>query len=417
MTDTLAEALPGAAEILPTVSRIDADTQTSGDGWTGVARIHDGTRTGSGVLLATGLHLLTAAHLADSLALDSAEVDFDVDGVRYQRDVLAVESFPYTVIDASGVWHDLAIVTLAQAAPAGADRYDLYTGTAEVGATATLVGYGESATQAAAAGSASGTVRRAGENLIDATGGKLAGKGWQGSLDGQLIYDYDDGTVTHDALGGLLGVSDTGLGGAEAMIAPGDSGGGLFVDNNGAWQIAGINSYITRYAAADINGTADGSIGDIGVATLVSTYADWIESTTALTQTPEGQTGEPPAATAVPLAVAEGQGVWFLVSLGSAAETKTSAHFATRDGTATAGADYIPTEGTLVLDAGERWAKIWVQTLADAAAEGDETFYLALSDPVNASFPDGKTELTAMRTITDDVSLVGVTHLTESLFG
>ena len=45
--------------------------------------------------------------------------------------------------------------------------------------------------------------------------------GWSGTQagDGDLIFDFDDGTVAHDALG------DLGLGAAEAFVAPGDSGG------------------------------------------------------------------------------------------------------------------------------------------------------------------------------------------------
>ena len=49
--------------------------------------------------------------------------------------------------------------------------------------------------------------------------------------------------------------------------------------------------------------------------------------------------------------------------------------------------------------------------------EGNETFSLVLTNPHGAAFPAGQTELTAQRTILDDVTLVGVTQLAGELFG
>lgn len=53
----------------PLISRYDGTGTINGDGWTGVACIHDGSISGSAVLLASGLHLLTAAHVIDALVL------------------------------------------------------------------------------------------------------------------------------------------------------------------------------------------------------------------------------------------------------------------------------------------------------------------------------------------------------------
>jgi len=55
----------------------------------------------------------------------------------------------------------------------------------------------------------------------------------------------------------------------EFMIAPGDSGGGMFIGN----ELAGINSFL-----AHADGKPDGTYGDDSAFTRVSMYRDWVES-------------------------------------------------------------------------------------------------------------------------------------------
>jgi hypothetical protein len=55
----------------------------------------------------------------------------------------------------------------------------------------------------------------------------------------------------------------------EFMIAPGDSGGGMFIGN----ELAGINSFL-----AHADGKPDGTYGDDSAFTRVSLYKDWVES-------------------------------------------------------------------------------------------------------------------------------------------
>ncbi len=59
--------------------------------------------------------------------------------------------------------------------------------------------------------------------------------------------------------------------------------------------------------------------------------------------------------------------------------------YATRDGTARAGADYRATSGTLVFESGERVKTVEVEVLADAHDEGIETVWLEVSNPVGAT--------------------------------
>lgn len=62
--------------------------------------------------------------------------------------------------------------------------------------------------------------------------------------------------------------------------------------------------------------------------------------------------------------------------------------FATADATASAGADYTPQSGSLSIASGETSRTIPVPILEDALFEGDETFTVTLSNPVNAALVD-----------------------------
>ena len=59
----------------------------------------------------------------------------------------------------------------------------------------------------------------------------------------------------------------------EFLISPGDSGGGLFIDQ----KLAGIHSYV--YAT---DGKSDSDYGDVGCSTRVSDYIEWIDKTKQL---------------------------------------------------------------------------------------------------------------------------------------
>jgi hypothetical protein len=401
----------------PLISRYDGTGASAGIGWTGLVRVHDGRITGSGVLLASGLHILTAAHVVDALVPADSQVVFETAGGLVSHRIQAMTSYPEHVITNQGIWHDLALITLEQAAPLTAARYDLYLATDELGQVATLTGYGQAKSHTGEDIPENSVTRRAAENTIDATGTSLALVGFGGSLADQLIFDYDDGTISRDSLGDMLGIANLGLRDSEGIITPGDSGGGLFIQEGDDFLLAGINSFVSRWPATDISLTADSSLGDFAGVTRVSSYTEWIETETGQTQIPKTNATSPPPGETVSLQVKEGEGVFFLVNLSGPATHVATVDFSTRDQSATAGEDYIPTHGTLILEENAWWAQVWVQTLADRLLEDDETFSLVLSNPQGAEFPAGQVELTAQRTIIDDISLVGVTQLTGELFG
>ncbi len=60
-----------------------------------------------------------------------------------------------------------------------------------------------------------------------------------------------------------------------------------------------------------------------------------------------------------------------------------SVDFATADGSATAGSDYVATNGTLIFAPGETNKTISVPVIGDLLPETDETFFLTLSNPTN----------------------------------
>ena len=74
----------------------------------------------------------------------------------------------------------------------------------------------------------------------------------------------------------------------------------------------------------------------------------------------------------------------FAVTLNRAAAHEVSVDYATADDTATAGADYTATSGTLVFTAGETAKTVSVPVLDDAIDEGKETMRLLLSNPKGA---------------------------------
>ena len=98
---------------------------------------------------------------------------------------------------------------------------------------------------------------------------------------------------------------------------------------------------------------------------------------------------------------AEGGALLFVVNLSAAATLTVTVDYATSDGTATAGADYTETSGTLAFPAGGISETISVPVLADEAADDGETVTLTLNNVVHAAFPAGADSISATGTISD----------------
>lgn len=383
------------------------------EGYDGVVRLAIGGFFGTGALLYDGRAILTAAHLFTRGTADSASVYFETAAGSQTLSASHITVIPS--YDAVQTNNDLALVWLTSSAPLMANRYSLYRSSDEIGQTQTMVGYGlpgtgSTGSQALPAGS---PVRLKASNQFDTDAAALKSAlgsvmNWTPTAGTQLVADFDNGSASHDALGQLMsraGAGGTGLGQDEGLIAPGDSGGPAFING----QIAGVASYTASLSRGsdhpDIDSANNRSFGELGFWQRVSYYQQWIDQSLRA-HYPDA----PTQAAQVQKSVLEGTSgsnsyAYFLVQLvgvRSEAGLRLSVDFATRNGTATHGQDYVAASGTLVIYPNENQAVIPVEIIGDNTPEPDETFYLDVFNPVGGSFGEGVVKLTAMRTIVND---------------
>ena len=88
----------------------------------------------------------------------------------------------------------------------------------------------------------------------------------------------------------------------------------------------------------------------------------------------------------------------FTVTLSAASGQTVTVNYATANGTAAAGVDYVATSGTLTFAPGDTTKQITVLVNGDTLNEADETFFVNLTAPTNATFTDPQ----GLGTITND---------------
>lgn len=145
-----------------------------------------------------------------------------------------------------------------------------------LGTVVTFVGYGMTGDGETGAVDEAG-VKIAGQNTIDLTGTSLYG------YDNALMFvDFDDPDA-EDSFPRWLGNLGDGSVDLEYLIASGDSGGGVFYeDENGVNWLLGVNSFLLAY-----DGTLNADYGDLAGFTSVESYLDWIYDITGLYSTDE----------------------------------------------------------------------------------------------------------------------------------
>lgn len=359
---------------------------------TGVFKITEQTANhrsyGSGVLLAGGQYILTAAHLfSDNPALSNIRI-LDATGQSVSA-VAEIYIHPNWTNDPTSYNHDLAIIKLAQPLAANTG-YEIYRAKTEIGQTFTRVGY-------------VGNDLVAGKNTYDALTDNINPLyGTHIEVGSQLLYDYDDGTPQHDAIGLLLNLPNLGLGSEETMSQGGLSGGPTFIDG----KIAGLGSFIFRSDLSDINSVTDSSFGELGSDTRLSTQADWIDYVTQGNPIYNAPTLPAEVMTNVPEPNYGSVVNYFLVNFAEPLKNNISFNFRTINGTAIAGEDYIATQGQISLYSGQNHVAIPVTILGDKMPEGNETVILEISQPVGFDFPNNALVLTATHTIIDNDWLI-----------
>jgi len=157
--------------------------------------------------------------------------------------------------------NDLALVRLSTPLN-NVSAATIYAGSNELGSLGYGVGYGLGGNGITGQITGTAGVKRAGTNFIDALG---SDRGWNESI---LITDFDSPIRESESTYGSAIPTDL-----EYQIARGDSGGALYIQENGQWYLAGVTSFINS-----IDGNPNGDYGDMSAYTRLSDYNAWINS-------------------------------------------------------------------------------------------------------------------------------------------
>ena len=207
--------------------------------------------------------ILSAGHCLDAVGLSASDWTFDLtaSGGGVHLGTERVVNPGWTGDTKTGT--DIALLKLATSETTVAPA-TINTSTAEVGKTATHVGYGVSGDGQSGITSPAGT-KRAGQNVID--------------VDGSSVAEYSSDILFEDFDSGLAGDNWSGTAtqlDLEYLIAGGDSGGAIFMDFGAGEVVAGVHSFI-----ASVDGNLDADYGDIAGSIRVSSYSGWISSSVA----------------------------------------------------------------------------------------------------------------------------------------
>jgi S1-C subfamily serine protease len=207
----------------------------------------------SGVLIAENW-VLTAGHVVDDT---NASLTFNLGGVAYQAENWVAHPKWSGNVNKG---FDIGLVHLSETP--SVQPADRYTGSdSPLTTTGISVGYGLTGTGETGYVETSGFEKRAGENVIDEW---YLGPGKPGRIPHVFLSDFDSGLAS-DNYSGSAEPEDL-----EYLIAPGDSGGGVFNEDG---LLIGIHSF-----TASVDGLTNSDYGDISGHIWVPFFNDWIDS-------------------------------------------------------------------------------------------------------------------------------------------
>lgn len=241
----------GASSAYASVGRVDGTTWSYGF-------------LASGTLI-DSQWVLTAAHVVQG----ATSLTFTIGTTEYVADGWVANSkFSSGNL---GAGNDMTLIHLGSAV-SGVVPATLYTGSDELGRVGTSVGYGMTGTGVGGyIEDWSNIQKRAGENMVDAFY-PVRGKG----TPNVILMDFDRPGVAAESSYGSADPLDL-----EYLIAPGDSGGGLFADFMVSGKLTAQLIGVHSFGWGRLDGIPDSDYGDVSGDTRVSQYISWVEGAMA----------------------------------------------------------------------------------------------------------------------------------------
>lgn len=246
-----------------------ADPQTYRDEallYPSVGKVTGSGFSGSGVML-SDRWILTAGHVSQSKQTGGI---FNVGGVDYTIESTILH--PGYSTSGTSYSNDLGLLYLSSAVNgvSAAEMLHLEAPASIIGREATYVGFGYSGT--GLTGAETPIELRAFTNLIEFYGDQY------GLTTTSFVSDFDNPTGTSNRQD-----SNPVATRLEGAVAPGDSGGGVFITVGGVPYLIGINSYSGYVSLA----TSNSKYGGLSGAVDLQQFHSWIFSNTEIAAVPE----------------------------------------------------------------------------------------------------------------------------------